>query len=125
MTLKLSILFIVVLGIAGAVSAQTPDPEPSIKMLPAAESFTDPGKKFSIGLPREAFATIASPQNSVADHNNVTYKWVLREGIFFISNSTYEKDTFTSKELVDSYVASFLDELKRVTTFRIDSQKAI
>ncbi len=134
---KLSIFFLIIFGTAGALAAQssnsakpapTPGAEPSIKVikaLPLAESFTDPAKKFSLELPREPFATIASPLNSVADHTNVTYKWVLREGIFFISNSTYEKDTFTSKELVDSYTASFLEELKRVTTFQIYSQKAI
>ncbi len=135
---KLSLFFLIVFGLAGGLAAQssnapkpkpTPEPEPSIKALPKAlqeaESFTDPAKKFSIELPREPFATIASPLNSVADHANVTYKWVLREGIFFISNSTYEKDIFTSKEFVDTYTASFLEELKRVTTFHILSQKAI
>ncbi|HEV7644628.1 MAG TPA: hypothetical protein VGO50_11840 [Pyrinomonadaceae bacterium] len=127
---KLSIFFLIVFGVAGAIAAQSspqtpnaakPAPTPELE----AESFTGPAKKFSIGLPREPFATIASPLNSVADHTNVTYKWVLREGVFFISNSTYEKDTFTSKELVDSYTASFLEELKRVTTFQIYSQKSI
>jgi hypothetical protein len=138
MLVKLLLFFLIVFGMAGALAAQTsktakaapaPGPEPLVKALPKelpeAENFTDPAKKFSIGLPREPFATIASPLNSVADHTNVTYKWVLREGIFFISNSTYEKDMFTSKEVVDSYAASFLEELQQVTTFKIYSQKPI
>jgi len=107
-----------------AVVKPTPEPaspaesEPALKTLPATESFTDPGKKFSIALPREVFSVRTEPAGS--GQRTVVYKWLLREGVFFISNTTHDEDVFTSKEAADSYVDTFIDELKRVSTFKFD-----
>jgi hypothetical protein len=95
--------------------------ESSLKKQPVSGTFTDPEKTFSIDLPREPF-DIKTSSEPGKDGSETRYKWLLREGIFFVAVTTFKNTSFDKKTDVDTYVNDLAAELKKITSFRLASQ---
>lgn len=89
-----------------------------------ADIFTDKEKTFSIELPQKPFDI--KPDTGADKNSSATqYKWLLREGIFFVAVTKFNNISFARKTDVDAYMADLAAELKKISKFRIASQKEL
>jgi hypothetical protein len=126
MKLKFWLLFLLFISFAAAAAAQD---EASLKKPTggADDIFTDKEKTFSIDLPQKPFntKTDAGADKNGKDSGATQYKWLLREGIFFVAVTKFNNISFDRKTDVDAYMADLAAELKKISKFRIASQKEL
>jgi hypothetical protein len=121
--MKLKLVFLLSFILCGALAAAAQVKDDTSPAQPT-EIFTNKEKTFSIEMPREPFDIRTTPATETGG-SEIRYKWLLREGIFFVVVTNFKEKAFDSQKDFDAYIKDLLSELSDAPTWRTTSGKPL